>query len=138
MPEFATPQDAEDAYYDAIDEKDLEAMMSVWADSDDILCLLPMMPAQRGTASIRKIWEPLMEGAIQLDMQIRHLAWLEAGDLAIHLVEEHVQAPGMESFQIVYATNTYHKGSDGWRILMHQNSPTPPQPEPGLQLPDTD
>jgi ketosteroid isomerase-like protein len=132
---FSTPQDAEDAYYDAIDEKDLEAMMSVWADSDDILCLLPMMPAQRGTASIRKLWEPLMSGEVVLDMSVKHLAWLETGDVAIHLVEEHVQAPGMESFQIVYASNVYHKSPDGWRILMHQNSPTPPQTA-GLEIPE--
>ncbi|MDJ0807074.1 MAG: nuclear transport factor 2 family protein [Gammaproteobacteria bacterium] len=134
---FSTPQDAEDAYYDAIDEKDLEAMMAVWADSDDILCLLPMMPAQRGRAGIGRLWEPLMSGEVVLDMEIKHLAWLEVGDVAIHLVEEHVQAPGMESSQIVYATNVYQDTTNGWRMLMHQNSPTPPQTA-GLQMPDTD
>jgi len=135
MTQFSTPQDAEDAYYDAIDDKNLEAMMGVWADSDDILCLLPMMPAQRGTASIRKLWEPLMGGEVVLDMEIKHLAWLETGEVAIHLVEEHVQAPGMESFQIVYATNVYQRGPDGWQLLMHQNSPTPPQTA-GLEIPE--
>ncbi len=134
MPEFATPQDAEDAYYDAIDEKDLEAMMAVWEDSEEILCLLPMMPAQRGAASIRKAWEPLLGGEIQLEMEIKHLAWIEAGELAIHLIEEHVQVPGEQGKQTVYANNIYRKGSGGWRILMHQNSPTPPPP--GLQMPE--
>lgn len=130
---FATPQDAEDAYYDAIDDKDLEAMMAVWEDSDEILCLLPMMPAQRGMASIRRAWEPLLGGDLQLDMNIKHLTWVEAGDLAIHLIEEHVKAPGQPQTQPVYATNIYRKGTDGWRILLHQNSPTPP---PDLQMPD--
>ncbi|MEN8178302.1 MAG: hypothetical protein ABFS39_06725 [Pseudomonadota bacterium] len=37
-----------------------------------------------------------------------------SADLAIHLVEEHVQAPGMESSQVVYATNVYHKNANGW------------------------
>jgi ketosteroid isomerase-like protein len=129
---FSTPQDAEDTYYDAIDENDLDAMMSVWEDSDEILCLLPMMPAQRGTASIRKAWEPLLGGEMQLDMEIKHLAWIEAGDLAIHLVEEQVQVAGQQGKQSVYASNTYRKGANGWRILMHQNSPTPP---PDLQMP---
>ncbi len=129
---FSTPQDAEDSYYDAIDENDLDAMMSVWEDSDEILCLLPMTPAQRGTASIRKAWEPLLGGEMQLDMEIKHLAWIEAGDLAIHLVEEQVQVAGQQGRQSVYASNTYRKGANGWRILMHQNSPTPPA---DLQVP---
>ena len=85
---FTTPQDAEDAYYDAIDDKDLEAMMAVWEDSEDILCLLPMMPAQRGMEAIRRAWEPLLGGNLQLDMNVKHLTWVEAGDLAIHLIEE--------------------------------------------------
>ena len=131
---FSTAQDAEDAYYDAIDENDLTAMMAVWEESDEIVCLLPMLPVQRGTENIRKTWEPLLDGEIRLDMEIKHLAWIEAGDLAIHLVEEHVQAPGQPDKQVVYATNTYRKGSNGWRILMHQNSPTPPPP--GLQMPE--
>ena len=132
---FPTAQDAEDAYYDAIDEQDLEAMMAVWEESDETLCLLPMMPAQRGTASIRTVWEPLLGGEIQLDMEIKHLAWIEMGDLAIHLVEEHVQAPEQQGKQTIYATNTYRKSTDGWRILMHQNSPTPPPP--GLRVPES-
>ena len=132
---FALPQDAEDAYYDAIDENDLEAMMSVWDDSAETLCLLPMMPAQRGAAAIRQAWEPLLGGELSLDLEIKHLSWIEHGDIAIHLVEEHVQTPGQPGKQTLYATNVYRKGGDGWRILMHQNSPTPPPP--GLQMPST-
>ena len=42
MATFDDPQAAEDAYYDAFDEHDLDKMMSVWADSDETVCLLPM------------------------------------------------------------------------------------------------
>jgi ketosteroid isomerase-like protein len=132
--QFATPQDAEDAYYDAIDENDLEAMMQVWEDSEEILCLLPMLPAQRGRTSVRQAWEPLLGGEIALDMEIKHLAWIEHDNLAIHLIEEHVTAPGQADKQAVYATNIYRKGPQGWHILMHQNSPTPPPP--GLRMPE--
>jgi hypothetical protein len=33
---FATPQDAEAAFYEAFIKRDLEAMMEVWAEEDDI------------------------------------------------------------------------------------------------------
>jgi ketosteroid isomerase-like protein len=130
---FATPQDAEDAYYDAIEASDLAAMMQVWEDSDETLCLLPMQPAQRGLADIQRAWELLLDGELQLDIEVKHLAWIETQQLAIHLVEEHVRVAGQADKQTVYASNIYRQGSTGWRILMHQNSPTPPPP--GLQMP---
>ncbi|RLJ22643.1 ketosteroid isomerase [bacterium endosymbiont of Escarpia laminata] len=123
---FESPQDAEDAYYDAIDEMNLEAMMAVWEESDEVLCLLPMSPAQRGLEAIRKVWEPMLSGDMVLNMEIKHLSWIETDDIAIHLIKEIVKIPGAPETQPVYATNIYRRGGDGWRILMHQNSPTPP------------
>ena len=31
---FASPEDAETAFYDAIERADLEAMMAIWADDE--------------------------------------------------------------------------------------------------------
>jgi uncharacterized protein (TIGR02246 family) len=131
---YPSPQDAEDAYYDAIDDRDLEAMMSVWEESDEILCLLPMLPAQRGRDAIRQCWQPFLQGEMQLDIEIQHLSWIEHGDIAIHLIEERVKVPGQADSQSVYASNVFRKGAEGWRLLMHQNSPTPPPA--GLQMPE--
>ncbi|MGD2076219.1 MAG: nuclear transport factor 2 family protein [Gammaproteobacteria bacterium] len=41
---YTTPQEAEDAFYDALEEGDFERLLAVWADSDDIVCLLPVYP----------------------------------------------------------------------------------------------
>jgi len=130
---FPTAQDAEDAYYDAIEAQDLEAMLQVWEDSNEILCLLPMQPAQRGPTGIRQAWEPLLGGEIRVDIEVKHLSWIESAPLAIHLVEEHVQVAGQPDKQMVYACNIYRQGDAGWHLLMHQNSPPPPPP--GLQMP---
>jgi ketosteroid isomerase-like protein len=130
---YTTPQDAEDAYYDAIEEKNLEALMAVWEESEEVLCLLPMMAALSGKNAIGKLWEPLIHGDYPLDIQTRHLTWIETPDLAIHLIEEMVQSPGQNEPQAVYATNIFRKVNGGWYLLMHQNSPTPPPP--GLHIP---
>ncbi|MEW8256490.1 MAG: nuclear transport factor 2 family protein [Candidatus Thiodiazotropha taylori] len=128
---YQTPQDAEDAYYDAIDEGDLSAMMTVWEESDEILCLLPMMPAQRGRAAIETAWGALLNEDVKLDIEIKHLSWIETENVAIHLIEELVKADPETPPHPVYATNIYRKGDQGWCLVMHQNSPTPP---PGLQV----
>lgn len=125
--ELATPQDAEDAFYDAIDERDAEGLRGVWEDSADIACLLPMQPMLHG-ADVHEAFRPLTDGEVTLDIQVRHLRWVEAGDIAIHFVEERVSVPGAPPQPAVYAVNVFRKGSSGWRMLIHQNSPTPPPP----------
>ena len=133
-PGYDSPQTAEDAYYDAIDEQDLEALMAVWEESEEVICLLPMMPAQRGKGAIRQAWASLLRPEQRLDIEVGHLSWIETADMAIHLVEERVKVPQQPEAQRVYATNVYRKGAQGWQLLMHQNSPTPPPP--GFQMPE--
>ena len=125
--EFATPQDAEDAFYDAIDDRDRDRLRAVWEDSADIACLLPMQPMLHGS-DVHKAWAPLTEGDVRLEIQVRHIRWLEAGDLTTHYVEERVSFPGQPAQPPVYATNVYRRGETGWRMILHQNSPTPPPP----------
>ncbi|HIP53501.1 MAG TPA: ketosteroid isomerase [Chromatiales bacterium] len=124
-----TPQDAEDAFYDALEENDLERLMSVWEDSDDIACLLPMQPLQQGREPVRHAWKPLLKADTPIEVQIKHLHWIQNDTLAMHLVEEQISVQGQPQKQPpVYAVNAYRKGPDGWRMVLHQNSPFPPPP----------
>ncbi|MBP9604754.1 MAG: nuclear transport factor 2 family protein [Chromatiaceae bacterium] len=130
MPEtYANPQDAEDAFYDAIDERDSKRLREVWEDSPDIACLLPMQPLLHGK-QVLEAWTPLFGGDFHLDIQVRHVRWLETGDLAIHYLEEQIAVPGRPPQPPVLATNIYRRGADGWRMILHQNSPSPPLPSP--------
>src|SRR5260370_305974 len=38
---FPTPQDAENAFYEALEAGELEAMMEVWAEDEEIVCVHP-------------------------------------------------------------------------------------------------
>lgn len=121
---FATPQDAEDAFYDALEERDAAAMAKVWEASDDIACLLPMSPFFHGR-QLHELWQQIFEGGAELDIQIKHVRWIEMPGFALHFIEETVTAKGGQPAQPVYATNAYRKGDDGWHLVLHQNSPTP-------------
>ncbi len=125
---FDTPQDAEDAYYDALEAGDSAAMAQVWDDSDEIACLLPMTPLVLGR-EVLQLWRSIFEQAGAFDIQVRHLAWIETGDTAIHLIEERTQGQNpSQPAPAIYGTNLFRRGPDGWRLLMHQNSPTPMPP----------
>lgn len=126
LPSFATPQDAEDAYYDALEAGDIVAMAEVWETSDRIVCLLPMTPLAIGPEVLR-LWRALFERGHGFEIEVRHRLWIESGELALHLIEERpVAPPGGPVPSVIYATNAFRHGADGWRLLLHQNSPAPP------------
>lgn len=133
MTHFDTPQAAEDAYYDALDDGNLEALMSVWADLPEACCLLPMQPLRQGLAAIREAYAPLLSNGRTLEISVTHLSWIESGDMAAHLIEERTPAPPGQPAMGVYATNLYRRDADGWRLVAHQNAPMPPPP--GMRLP---
>jgi len=56
---FATPQDAEAAFYEAFMKHDLDAMMSVWADDDEVYCVHPRGPRVTGVAQVRESWRQI-------------------------------------------------------------------------------
>ena len=125
---FATAQDAEDAFYDAIEEGNAERMASVWGGAPDIACLLPMQPLFHGDEA-RDLWAPMFSQGGSLDLQVRHIRWVELSDLAIHYVTEWIKPPtGQRAPPPLYATNIFRKGPAGWNLLLHQCSPTPPPP----------
>ena len=125
---FSTPEETEDAYYDALESGDLDGLLAVWDESEDIACSLPMTSLAVGRSAVASVWRGLLDTLKRVDLQTRHLAWIHADDLAIHLLEElPAGAPG-QTAPPVYATNIYRRRADGWRMILHQNAPLPPPP----------
>ena len=128
---YETPQDAEDAFYDALEEGSLDGLLAVWSDADDISCLLPMYPLIRGREDVEDVFKHLFAQGKGVALSVTHLDWIECGDIAIHHVEETLSQvpPGQPAPPPFYGTNIYRKQADGWRLLTHLNAPTP-QPQP--------
>ncbi len=128
---FETAQAAEDAFYDALEEHDLDLMGRVWDDGPDIACVLPMQPLVHG-AQVRELMRELLLSKVPIDIRVTHIHWVDLGDVAIHYVEEHNNAaklpPGAPG---ILATNVFrHRGEAGWAMILHQNSPPPPPDGP--------
>jgi uncharacterized protein (TIGR02246 family) len=134
---YNTPQEAEDEFYDALEEGDLARLLSVWSDSEDICCLLPMYPLIQGRKGIEDVFTHLFSQGQGVELSVVHLSWIQTDDIAIHLVEETIQKvpPGENPPPPFYGTNIYRKEDRGWRLIVHQNAPTPPPPPPELRVP---
>ncbi|NIO38844.1 MAG: DUF4440 domain-containing protein, partial [Burkholderiales bacterium] len=64
--QFATAQDAQRAFYRAIERADLAEMMAVWAEQDDIVCIHPGGPRYKGVADIRESWKRIFSRGPEL------------------------------------------------------------------------
>jgi len=135
---YNTPQEAEDAFYDALEEGDLNQLLSVWSEADDICCLLPMYPMIQGRQDVADVFTELFSQGHGVALAIAHLSWIQTDDVAIHQVEETIQNPPPDTPPPppFYGTNIYRKDSTGWRLIVHQNAPTPPPPPPEFVMPE--
>jgi ketosteroid isomerase-like protein len=123
---FASPQDAEAAFYEAFMKQDLEAMMAVWSDDDEIYCVHPRGQRVTGVVQVRESWRQIFASAQNVRFHVREQHLLQAMMVSIHSVYEHIVISGeSRSNGCVLATNIYMRTDRGWRMMVHHASPAP-------------
>ena len=135
---FPTAQDAESAFYEALERADLEAMMAVWAEDEDVLCVHPAGPRLTGHAEIRRSWAQIFSGPTRVRVHVTQQVAISGGMIAVHSVQENFTVEdasgGAQSGDgqpaPVWATNVYQRTAAGWRMIVHHASPAPGQAQP--------
>lgn len=126
---FPTPDDAETAFYDAFERGDLAAMMVVWAEGEDVVCVHPSGPRLVGFEAVRESWMQIFAGGTKLSVRVTDSRRLDGPSVAVRSVVENVNVAGREGpGQRVSVTNVYVLTDAGWRIAMHHAS-APEEPE---------
>ena len=126
---FPTPQDAENAFYEALERADLEAMMAVWAEDEEIVCVHPTGPRLAGHEQVRESWRRIFSGGGGTRLQVTQQVTTQAMMVAIHSVHESAPAAGNRKPATVVATNVYLRTAAGWRMILHHASHAPGQAE---------
>ena len=131
---FPTAQDAENAFYEALERCDLEAMMAVWAEDDEIICVHPTGPRLTGQDQIRESWARIFSSGPRARVHITNQVAISGMMLAVHSVHENFtiqgQARGDAQPVPVVATNIYLRTAAGWRMIVHHASPAPAAAQP--------
>lgn len=126
-PIFTSPQEAETAFYEALEHGDLDAMMAVWSEDEEIVCVHPGGPRLTGYAVVREAWRRIFEGGSRLKVQLLALSTVHGPFAAVHSVVEQLGVVGEKQLAApVVATNVYVRGALGWRMIVHHASPVPP------------
>jgi len=137
----ATPEAVETAFYEALEAGNLDALMDVWSDDDEIVCIHPGGPRLVGHRAISTSWrEILSNGPITVrpsDPQV-----LRGSLVSVHSVLSRVMAfvkmeglpPGAQQSPQAMSinmlvTHVFFKGAQGWRMVLHHASITPQDAE---------
>jgi ketosteroid isomerase-like protein len=115
--------ETEAAFYDALNRADLDALMALWADDDEIVCVHPGGTRLLGHAAIRASWSAILAhgGLHILPSQLHETHTLMS---SVHVVIEGTTAASGEPAHLI-ATNVYSKTPRGWRIVLHHVSVAP-------------
>ena len=130
---FPTAQDAESAFYEALERCDLEGMMAVWAEDEDIVCVHPAGARLTGQDQVRESWAKMFAAGPRARLVIEQQVAISGMMLAVHSVYERFTIPQAKPEQQplpIVATNVYLRTAAGWRMIVHHASPAPAQPQP--------
>ena len=122
---FDTPEEAELAFYDALERSDIDAMMSVWLDHECIVCVYPGASRLEGPHDICSGFAQMFEDPTpSMEFSISDLRCRQMDNLSIHTVREEIEVDG-QLVSVMLATNVYQRTEDGWRMMLHHASPEP-------------
>jgi ketosteroid isomerase-like protein len=128
---FASPQDVEAAFYDALERCDIEAMMTVWAEDEEVVCVHPGGSRLVGFALIREAWQRVFANGRKLRVRLSQQTSVTTPFSMVSTLIQHIANQGDENLNApVAATNVYVRGALGWRMVAHHASPVPPDSIP--------
>ena len=126
---FPTAQDAQNAFYEALERCDLEAMMAVWSEDEEIVCVHPAGQRLAGQAEVREAWRRMFAGGPNMRVRITQQVVIASVMLEAHSVHENITVTGeTRPRPPMVATNVYLRTAAGWRMIVHHASPAPGEP----------
>jgi ketosteroid isomerase-like protein len=111
---------ANQAFYDAFEARDLEAMSRVWEASSRVVCTHPGWPTLRGWPQVRASWDALMSGPQRLQFIVTNAAVEVLGDTAWVTLEENLLEGGTSG--TVASVNWFVRHDGGWKLVGHHGS----------------
>jgi ketosteroid isomerase-like protein len=122
----AQVRDANRRFYDALEALDMDAMAAVWAGGDDVVCIHPGGPVQRGWDEVGGAWEAIMSHTGYIEFEIDDVNVVVQDPVAwVTCVERITSSTGEGATAVaeVAATNVFVLDATGWRLQVHHASP---------------
>ncbi len=113
------------AFYDAFEARDLDAMSDLWEHSERVSCTHPGWSVLRGWAAVAASWMALFQGPQRLQFILTDEQIEVVGDVAWVTVDENLL--GEDSGGTVTSINLFARTDGGWKLVAHHGSGVAPQ-----------
>ena len=114
------------SFYEAFEERDLDAMSDCWEHSDRVVCTHPGWRTLHGWGAVSGSWFALFAGPSPLQFILTEEDVTVSGDVAWVTVDENLISPEMGGGTVA-ALNLFVRTDAGWRLVAHHGSSVVPQ-----------
>src|SRR4051812_33475641 len=112
---------ANQAFYDAHERRDMDAMRSVWEHSNRVVCVHPGWSILRGWPAVEESWRRILDGPGRNQFILTNGSVTVTGDLAWVTLDENLIAGATTG--TIAATNLFARSEAGWKLVVHHASP---------------
>lgn len=118
---------ANEAFYRAFADRDIDNMIEMWSSSAAVSCIHPGWAPLFGPDAVIESWVSILGGPHAPEVEVRQPQVQQYGDAATVICYEKID----DSYLI--ATNMFVRDGKQWRVVHHQAGPVP---EPEKELDD--
>ena len=123
---FASPEECEQAFYEALAAGDAEAVVDLWLDDEEVCCVHPGGGRLVGHHAVKASWTATLAGGALPIRALSRRCFESAGVTVSHVIEEIVVTRGRQREVVqVLATNAFVKTPAGWKMVLHHAAPAP-------------
>lgn len=108
------------AFYEAFEERNLDAMSDLWEHSDRVTCTHPGWAVLRGWGAVAASWVAIFQGPQRIQFILTDAQVEVAGDLGWVTLDENII--GADAGSTVSALNLFVRVDEGWRLVAHHGS----------------
>ena len=125
------PQDAllraNDTFYRALENRDLDTMDALWVHEGWVRCVHPGGDALVGWPAVRRSFEEIFARTRWLHVTPTSIDVLLFGEIGVIACVENITIENQDEMgmKVALATNIFRLTDDGWRMMHHHASPAP-------------
>ena len=124
--EFEEVEEANERFYRALENADLDEMSEVWLHEDWVKCVHPGWDLITGWEDVYQSWENIFNAPSGMRISATDIEIKIEGDFALVSCNENI-ALFLDSTSApisarTTATNLFHRIGDGWRMVHHHAS----------------
>jgi len=113
---------ANEAFYRAFADRDIDAMDAVWAGADNVTCIHPGWGLLEGRDQVMQSWLAILSNENAPNITCHGAQAFVHGDVAYVVCYEKIDDT------VLIVTNVFVQEGRRWRMLHHQSGPTSDAP----------